>query len=163
KMPHFYGLSNNHPSVLPADQKMLPDAEIHAIADYLFEVSRQYLRDVAAQHESDQKQPQARAEDEQRLTELLAKGKDKLSDKEKDELTAIRRRGKLRKEKILTDRPPDRAGDAAGGRQLFSEKGCLACHSHEGTTAPAVKAGDDNVPPVKSVALFGPNLSQVAA
>jgi cbb3-type cytochrome oxidase cytochrome c subunit len=43
KMPHFYGLSNNNTAVLPEDQKILPDAEIHCIAHYLFAESRAHL------------------------------------------------------------------------------------------------------------------------
>jgi mono/diheme cytochrome c family protein len=44
------------------------------------------------------------------------------------------------------------------GRQLFTEKGCLACHSHEGTFKPL-----DKFPGVVSEQDFGPNLSQIAA
>src|SRR5262249_19331923 len=48
------------------------------------------------------------------------------------------------------------------GRQLFSEKGCLACHAHQGTTTPFGKPGEDAfTPAVDSKANFGPNLSQV--
>ena len=37
KMPHFYGLSNNHPEVLPENrQKKFPDTEIWALANFLF-------------------------------------------------------------------------------------------------------------------------------
>ena len=32
---------------------------------------------------------------------------------------------------------PAKEGDAAVGRRLFTERGCLACHSHEGTTKAA--------------------------
>jgi mono/diheme cytochrome c family protein len=48
--------------------------------------------------------------------------------------------------------------DPALGRKLFTEKGCLACHSHEGTTK---KEG--GLPGVSSEATFGPNLSRLAA
>src|SRR5262249_44004141 len=51
------------------------------------------------------------------------------------------------------------AGDAKRGRQLFSERGCLACHSHEGTT----KGGSRDAPAVTSQAQFAPDLSRVAA
>jgi mono/diheme cytochrome c family protein len=44
------------------------------------------------------------------------------------------------------------------GRRLFTERGCLACHSHEGTTKAA-----EGVPAVDGQAVFGPNLSRVAA
>src|SRR5262249_31303365 len=43
KMPHFYGLGNNHPDVLPEGQKGFPDAEVHAVAHYLLHASRDYL------------------------------------------------------------------------------------------------------------------------
>src|SRR5262249_40774102 len=44
KMPHFYGLSNNTPEVLPDDQKRFPDAEIAGIVHYLFAESRGFLK-----------------------------------------------------------------------------------------------------------------------
>jgi len=43
RMPHFYNLSNNHPDVLPQDQKDFPAAEIHGIAYYLIQESKAYL------------------------------------------------------------------------------------------------------------------------
>jgi mono/diheme cytochrome c family protein len=52
----------------------------------------------------------------------------------------------------------DRAKHIANGRRLFSEKGCLACHTHAGTA----RAGD-GLPGVVSQANFGPNLSRLAA
>ena len=36
-MPHFYGVTNNHPDVLPLEQKKFPDAEIRSVAFYLFQ------------------------------------------------------------------------------------------------------------------------------
>jgi len=48
----------------------------------------------------------------------------------------------------------DKASEAAG-RTLFIEKGCLACHSHEGTTK--------EQPKVDSQANFAPNLSRLVA
>src|SRR5262249_15877623 len=44
------------------------------------------------------------------------------------------------------------------GRQLFSERGCLACHSNQATA----KAGN-GLPEIASEAHFGPNLSRIAA
>jgi mono/diheme cytochrome c family protein len=52
----------------------------------------------------------------------------------------------------------ERAKHADNGRRLFSEKGCLACHSHSGTE----KAGG-GLPAVASSANFAPNLSRIAA
>ncbi len=43
------------------------------------------------------------------------------------------------------------------GRRLFIEKGCMACHSHEGTTR------EKEGPVVNGEANFGPNLSRLAA
>jgi mono/diheme cytochrome c family protein len=158
KMPHFYGTSNNHPDVLPDDQKAFPDAEIQAITYYLFQESDKYLRDIVEMQESDKKNPAARTQDEKRLSVLLTKGKDKLTKEEGEELAKVRGRLEVRKEKVLVDRAPGHKGDAAKGRQLFTEKGCLACHSHQGTTKPAA-----GTPAVKSEAQYGPDLSQVIA
>ncbi len=44
------------------------------------------------------------------------------------------------------------------GRRLFTEKGCLACHSHEGTAKRS-----EGFPAVEGHANFGPNLSRIAA
>jgi cytochrome c2 len=46
----------------------------------------------------------------------------------------------------------------SNGRKLFTERGCLACHSHDGTT----KAGQ-GVAAARGEANFGPNLSRIAA
>lgn len=48
--------------------------------------------------------------------------------------------------------------DKERGRQLFTERGCLACHSHHGTETAA-----PGIPAVKGDAHFGPNLSRIAA
>jgi mono/diheme cytochrome c family protein len=45
---------------------------------------------------------------------------------------------------------PDKQGDPANGKKLFTERGCLACHSHDKSQP----AGEAN---------FGPNLSRLAA
>jgi mono/diheme cytochrome c family protein len=52
----------------------------------------------------------------------------------------------------------EREKHLSNGRKLFTEKGCLACHSHDGTT----KAGL-GVNAAVSEANFGPNLSRIAA
>jgi mono/diheme cytochrome c family protein len=52
---------------------------------------------------------------------------------------------------------PAKEGDAERGRELFTEKGCLACHAHEGTTK---KGGKTH--PVTSEANFAPELSRIA-
>lgn len=67
---------------------------------------------------------------------------------------AVAKEGKLKDPSL----PADYKEDPMRGRQLFTEKGCLACHQHEGTTAAA-----GNLPAVVSVAHFAPNLSRLAA
>ena len=52
----------------------------------------------------------------------------------------------------------DYKADAGRGGRIFRERGCLACHTHKVATD-----GSDGLPPVKSVAHFGPNLSLIAA
>lgn len=58
----------------------------------------------------------------------------------------------------LFDAKVDDAGKLRG-RQLFSEKGCLACHSHMGT----MSGGSNDAPNLNSTANFGPDLSRIAA
>src|SRR5262249_54961795 len=58
----------------------------------------------------------------------------------------------------VTDKELGTAADAKrleNGKKLFTEKGCLACHSHDATTTgPAPVEGHQN---------FGPNLSRLSA
>ncbi len=67
---------------------------------------------------------------------------------------------------------PERKSDDAtlvNGRRLFTEKGCLACHAHEGTTQETrtinwkVDGKDvaQKISPVQSDANFGPELSRI--
>ncbi|MFL5242765.1 MAG: c-type cytochrome [Gemmataceae bacterium] len=166
KMPHFYGLSTNSPDVLPDDQKNFPNAEIHSIAHYLFQTSEEYLQG---------KDP-FRVLGETRKKELEEKkNNNTISDKEKTELVEITRRLELTTPPTPLDKqiidengqsvalPPEPAdGNAKDqrldkGRQLFTERGCLACHSNQGTEK--AKAG---IPAVVSNQHFGPNLSRLA-
>src|SRR5262249_13414914 len=60
--------------------------------------------------------------------------------------------------------PPAKTGAAQkeqikNGRQLFSERGCLACHMHTGTTTD----DETKLPRVESHQEFGPDLSRIAA
>jgi cytochrome c2 len=151
KMPHFYGVSNNHPDVLPEEQKEFPDTEMWAITHYLFGASDGYLKQVA-KHQKDA--PEAREKDETRRIVLLAKSK--LTAEETTELAAIQERMRLRSVKPLVDPAPNHKADAANGRKLFVERGCLACHSH-----PATGKGDKGAPSILSDADFGPNLGQL--
>jgi cbb3-type cytochrome oxidase cytochrome c subunit len=157
RMPHFYGLTNNTQDVLPEDQKKIPDAEIHSISHYLMTASEKYLKGT----------DEYRVNNEKRLQELLTLQKNNtISDKERKELGEVQRRLDQYPRPIpLKDRLIDGEGrtvtlpeatkDLAKGRTLFSERGCLACHQHEGTT----KGGNN----VASEAQFGPNLSALAA
>ncbi|HTU88986.1 MAG TPA: c-type cytochrome, partial [Gemmataceae bacterium] len=52
----------------------------------------------------------------------------------------------------------EREKHRSNGRKLFTEKGCLACHSHDGTTKPGLGVGA-----ALGEANFGPNLSRIAA
>jgi mono/diheme cytochrome c family protein len=52
----------------------------------------------------------------------------------------------------------EREKHVSNGRRLFSERGCLACHSHDGTTKPGLGVGA-----ALGEANFGPNLSRIAA
>jgi mono/diheme cytochrome c family protein len=162
KMPHFYGLSNNRNEVLPDDQKGFPEAEIASIAYYLFTESKDYLKG----------EDRFRRANQARIDEYLQKKKNFLaSEQELKLLEELQRRMELDKKPVpLTEQtvvdyeghsvqvPATQAGDPKEGRRLFTEKGCLACHQHTGTT----KAGL-GVPAVTSTADFAPDLSRLAA
>jgi mono/diheme cytochrome c family protein len=107
KMPHYYGLSNNRPEVLPPEQKAFPDAEIDGIAYYLFSESKKYL----------QGKDTFRELDEERMKELSKKIKDlkdrKLpADQEEKELYALKRRLELTtKPQTVPEFAPDNIGE----------------------------------------------------
>jgi mono/diheme cytochrome c family protein len=160
RMPHFYGLSNNSPEALEGTgQEDFPDAEIHAVTYYLFSESKAWLKG----------QDKFRLDNLARHKELTAKQKENpLSEQEKKELEEVNRRlvqfpEPTRLSDILKEVPPAAEGDKTKehlkkGRELFTKKGCLACHSHQGTT----KAEYD-LPVLTSQAQFGPDLSRLAA
>lgn len=167
RMPHFYNLANNVPDALPDDQKKFPDTEIHSIAYYLFRESRDYLagKDTARQFLVDRKKY---------LEDL--KNRQLISEAQRRELEEVDRRLELARLPVpikdglfgpegapaqLPSAPSDdkqREAQIKHGRQLFTEKGCLACHSHSGTEQPV---GD--LPAVAGEANFGPNLSNLVA
>jgi len=169
KMPHFYGLSNNaphelsdefkgRPSQLPKEQKDLPDTEIHAIAQFLFEQSNAYLEQVK-KHRADD--PAVKEKDQARLT--LLEGKARLSDEEKKEMDKLLELVNFRQahgpiHDLALAKDYDASKAKARGRQLFSERGCLACHSHEAVLMPG-----EGLPAIPGEAQFGPNLSQLKA
>jgi len=168
KMPHFYGLSNNRPDVLPEDQKKFPDTEVASIAHYLFTESRDYLRG----------KDKYRLANEGRIKELQEKKQSNLaSEKEIRVLEELVRRLELDKPpaplsaKGVIDAqgqtvplPPVPADEKSRqeqlkhGRQLFTERGCLACHSNRATA----KAEFD-LPAVVIERDFAPDLSRIAA
>jgi cbb3-type cytochrome oxidase cytochrome c subunit len=174
RMPHFYNLSNNDPTrkdpagkpLLSEEQKDFPPAEIASIAHYLFAESNKYLN-------GNDNYVQVLIGREKDLEE--ARKNNTISDKQRAELIEVKRRielaGDPRREKRyrVVERVTDEDGkvvsreaivektEAASldeGRRLFTEKGCLACHSHEGT--------EKGPNPVVGHAVFGPNLSRVA-
>lgn len=164
KMPHYYGLSTNDKSVLPDDQKTHPDTEIISIAHFLSETSKKYLDDTA-KIKGDR---DSRRKDEYRLLELLNKGRliENEKVKEQTELGQVKDRIRSRKEIELLDDVMRQAAtvlakgykaNGVAGRDLFIEKGCLACHTHQASETSAGKS-----PAIVSDAVFGPNLSQIA-
>jgi mono/diheme cytochrome c family protein len=167
RMPHFYNLSNNHPDLLPEGQKDFPDAEIHGIAYYLIQESKAYL---------DGKDPYYRTKMARKKVLEDKKKSNTATEEEKKELVEVVRQLELApvptplREKIITGDGKvvqlpawikdenSRNEHAKNGRVLFTEKGCLACHSHSGTNS-----ARDGIPAAFSKADFGPNLSQLAA
>ncbi|MBY0526275.1 MAG: c-type cytochrome [Gemmataceae bacterium] len=171
KMPHFYLVSNNLPDVLPQDQKDFPDAEIHSIAHYLLKESKSYLAGSDKFREANS----------ERLKQLEAK--ELRSEKENREIDEIKRRLELFKVPVplvqkdkdgketlhivdsegnVFDKLPgaakDKEAQLRNGRLIFSEKGCLACHSNSHT-----ETAGNGVPAIKSDAHFGPALNRIAA
>jgi mono/diheme cytochrome c family protein len=174
KMPQFYNLSTNSPEVLRnhpnlevQKQADFPDAEIHGIAYYLLRESKDYLEN---------KETVIRVT-RARMKELKDKQKNNtLAEAEKKELEEITWRQEqahkpipVAKEIRTGDgrvvtlpawllKDDERKNHEKAGRMLFTERGCLACHSHRGTALPK------NDPlAVESTAHFAPNLSDVAA
>ncbi len=192
KMPHFYGLSNNHPKFLPDDQKPYPKAEIQAITHYLFQASKSHLAEVKdaakAVGQITELDNKVRLfvntlsfDPTDKARRKTANPAEKKSIDEYDALTAelttaLKQRDKVRpslvhasksfKELVGVD-AKDFKTDLKLGRQLFVERGCLACHSHQGTEQGSQKEdtfGNKvwDVVPVASEAQFGPNLSQLS-
>jgi cbb3-type cytochrome oxidase cytochrome c subunit len=157
KMPHYYNQSTNSKEFLKkigSGQEEFPNTEIASIAYFLTTKSKEYLNSAAKHHGDD---AQARHKDEMRLMELLNLGR--LSKTEKEEFDEVKMRIKLRTLEPLVDKTPKgHQGNQEKGRVLFTERGCLACHAHDGTEV----ANDAlKIPALKSDAVFGPNLSQL--
>jgi mono/diheme cytochrome c family protein len=161
RMPHFFGLSNNNEEALQSTgQEEFPNAEVHAITHYLLSESQAWLKG----------QDKFRTDSLARQQDLQAKQKkESLTDQEKKDLEEATRRLEQSPvpkplEELLKNMPAEPKDDKAKqehlkkGRQLFTEKSCLACHFHSGTTK-----ADADLPAVSSKAHFGPDLSRVAA
>ncbi|MSQ94942.1 MAG: c-type cytochrome [Gemmataceae bacterium] len=161
KMPHYYGLSTNNVGVLPDDQKTFPDTEIASIAYFLTQTSKGYLSRADEQRAADAKDAQAAQKDQQALVGFLNKGR--LDENDQKAFKKLKDRIKLRKEVPLVDLAPNNPGDLEKGRILFTERGCLACHTHQATELKQNSAKPELVAPgIHSEAVFGPNLTQVA-
>lgn len=175
RMPHYYGLVNNTPEVLPDNQKRFPDAEVHSITHYLFAQSRDWLKQIQTHSKDDET---AKLEDAKKLVELTAQMSNSgLTDEQKRkvglELAQVRTRIAARKQAPLAvdviKLPAAPADDAAKtqqiehGRHLFSSRGCLACHQHGGVAKEAGQFEGKPVPPIESDKNFGPDLTLLAA
>jgi mono/diheme cytochrome c family protein len=162
KMPHFYGLSNNSREALHGtDQEKFPDAEIRSITFYLFKRSQSYLRELDEHH---QLPPEKLRADRERFEALRAlHSRTEEQKKELEVLTArlqLNRAQPMLPESALPPLPADakaRQEQLTRGRQLFTEKGCLACHTHQGT-----ETSGQGLPAITSDAHFAPNLSRLA-
>jgi mono/diheme cytochrome c family protein len=186
KMPHFYGLSNNNAAALAGTgQEKFPDAEVASIAHFLFTESDRYLKNVitvlANKKALEEEGKSPREHYEKIIRDLTAKVADKaeftkLDNAKQDEIKAALEQAKvdifsleaapkIHDPKNPTAAPKDLEEARYQGRKLFSERGCLACHNHHGTTEPLTvdpKKGD-SLPAIHSEAHFGPTLSQVKA
>jgi mono/diheme cytochrome c family protein len=172
KMPHFYNLSNNINVVLPKDQQGFPEAEIHSIISYLFEASNDYLngqddyrrlnleKQKKLEEQLKRRDPPLLDVERKKLEKDLADAKERIKYAPVPTPIAQEIVDEFGKPVKLPEPPNDaeKAQHLTRGRQLFSEKGCLACHSHQGTT----KAEAD-APAVPGEATFAPNLSRIAA
>ncbi|MFN4259370.1 MAG: c-type cytochrome [Gemmataceae bacterium] len=171
KMPHFFGLSNNSKAYLEQtapSQANYPAAEVYAMTRFLFQTSDRYLQDEAKARQT----PRDQVEQENARRNVLLM-KPTLTGEERRELYDLNTQYWMRVTPEMipaADLPPVPADDAerdaqlVQGRKLFSEKGCLACHIHDGTQqAQGMKGQPDFVPAIASDNHFGPNLSRLAA
>lgn len=168
KMPQYYNLSTNNAKALERDDALIkeahlkqsthPKTEVASIAYFLTKNSKDYLAKAENLREQDTKDPAEIQKDETKLVELLNKGR--LNDAEQREFAQVKERLKLRKESKLVDLAPKHKPNMENGQQTFIERGCLSCHTHNGTANQGITSdalGSD------STRLFGPNLSQVPA
>ncbi len=187
KMPHFYGLANNNEEALKGTgQEKFPDAEVASITHYLFTESRGYLnriKELQSAKDRDQEQKKDEQTIEQvnatlanraALAEMTNEQKDELKKKLEDAKIRIALRGLNPPiHEVKGAQAPKEDPEALyRGRKLFTERGCLACHNHHGTTEPMKvtlkdqKKKEDQtlqLPAVHGEAHFGPTLSQIKA
>ncbi len=182
KMPHFYNLSNNIPEALPDEpgnrQKEFPAAEISSMARYLFAESTKYVNHTDTYLTLLLKR-------EAELKEMAANNT--ISAKQRDELIEVQRRielagdPRLKKRSRVADQilapdgtpvakkdvdealAPATDKDRDAGRKLFTERGCLGCHTHAGTQAAGITVDGVPVAPVTGSEHFGPTLTRTAA
>jgi mono/diheme cytochrome c family protein len=104
---------------------------------------------LAMLHEKQRAKPNLDGADKQLLADLEARQKERASadagKREKLTLAAI-------------DQYPTSPEHLANGRKLFSERGCLACHTHRSVLTDDPQ---NKLPALPSDASFGPNLSQI--
>lgn len=158
RMPAFYGQSNNDGSTLgsSADDVARSDVEILAITHYLTSKAVSYRNDVTTVKALDES---AFAKLRGRRGELEAKAsREKLPEAERTELATLQYQIPLRDVAVAIAASakidPADAQQTARGKIAFSQKGCLACHSHSAfPTAQFPQATADH----------GPDLSNLAA
>jgi mono/diheme cytochrome c family protein len=170
KMPHFYGLSNDAPDLLAHDapkQKDFPNAEIHSVIRYLFQESKDYLGGADKYRRANQaridefrqmKKNNLASEQDLKTLEQLVRGME--LDKPPVPL-AKRLIDSEGKDVTLPPAPTEKKAQdeqTKRGRILFTERGCLACHQHQGTSRT-----EGDIPTVTGEATFAPDLSRVAA
>jgi len=172
KMPHFYNLDAGNKDALPKDQQDLPEAEVHSIISYLFDASKDYLdgkddyrrlnldKQKKLEEELKRQEPPLLDVERKKLEKDLADVKDRIKYAPVPTPIAKEMVDEFGKPVDLPAPPKaeEQAKHLTHGRQLFSEKGCLACHSHQGT----LKAAPD-APAVNGQQTFAPNLSRIAA
>ncbi len=175
RMPHYYEQPNNRAEVLPDQQRKFPDAEVTAIAHYLIQSSKDLVRQIGERSKEGEDARQADAKAVEELTnQMMVSG---LGDAEKRDITRKLAEVKARiaaralpgPVEDLVQLPPAPADDKAKaeqlerGRHLFSTRGCLACHQHDGTSQDQQVEGKPPLPAIVGESEFGPNLSRLTS
>jgi mono/diheme cytochrome c family protein len=177
-------LSDREKKDLEESSRRLADLALLSVPLQAVEINAQYGRQKDAQDKmlelwrrqkflDDKKEKGQELSDDEEKDLRRVKAERPGVEKEVDETTAaLERIGKPTpiKERLVgedgatvTLPPPakddaERQARALRGRQLFTEKGCLACHAHQGTEKPV-----GGMPAVHGEQNFGPELSRLAA